>query len=179
MFVQPKFTPDDITRQDCQFDVSHPGRFESCHIATPYMWNRIMQWGESPDYDCYDRLGWEIGAGNESDFENLPLVFRYEVDIQDIANFPELNGIACVFMWQDDSGFIYDHIVELESIPLAITLHYAQMQTVNDLMTAVEYTLAILGIEPQASTMAKVSTDLLFRIREALVFGIIARYQQD
>lgn len=122
MFVSPKFTSDDITRQDCQFDVSHPGRFEGCHIATPYMWNRIMQWGESPDYDCYDRLGWElIGSVAENADDDLPLVFRYDVDIQDVANFPELDGVACVFMWQDDSGFIHDHISKLESSPLAIS----------------------------------------------------------
>lgn len=176
MFVSPKFTSDDITRQDCQFDVSHPGRFEGCHIATPYMWNRIMRWGESPDYDA-ERMIFELD--DDSVYEDLPLVFRYDVNIQDVANFPELDGVDCVFMWQDDSGFIYDHISKLESSPLAITIHYSQAQTARDLMTAVEYTLAILGIEPQASTMAKVSTDLLFRIREAIVFGIIARYRQD
>lgn len=175
MFVSPKFQPDDITHQECIREVSRCGQFEGCHTATPYMWNRVMLWGESPDYNA-ELLIFGEPLEDSAYYEDLPLIFRYDVTLQDIANIPELKGVDYVYMWQDDSGFIHDRIEESNPSPLSISIHYADMQVLNDLQTAIDYTKAIQGIGPKPSE--NISAATMVEVRDSLLRGVVNYYHK-
>jgi hypothetical protein len=99
----------DLSPTDYRWIVDHPGKFESEASYIPYMWDNLLNWGESPDWDLMETMG-----------DNPLDIYRYDVDLVDYLLFPELLGtwfnpgiITTVYLYEDDQGFV--NVYDLKS----------------------------------------------------------------
>lgn len=107
----------DLSPSDYRAIVSRPGKFDQESAYIPYMWDNLLNWGDSPDYEATDKYWDSIGYVDDS--ETLasdycaPYVYRYDCDLIDYLLFPELLGnyynrsvMVSVWLYEDDQGFV-------------------------------------------------------------------------
>jgi len=104
----------DQTVADYEYRVSHPGKFESNPRYVPYMWDKLLEWGDSPN-DAATASFWREAYRVDYDSEilenddiDLPYIYRYDVDLLDYVLFPELaeERIIAVYLYEDNQGFV-------------------------------------------------------------------------
>ena len=74
-------------RSEWEEIVSHPGKFEGCNPWIPYFWEAYLNGCASEDYGR---------------------TLAFDVDETDRTIFPELEGVERVYLWESDSGFVYE-----------------------------------------------------------------------
>lgn len=74
--------------------IKSPGKFEEEPIYAPYFWE-LSQDGGGEDFAEVDEEGNEF------------LQTSFIVEPGDVDEFPELEGIEEVLIWDDDQGFVY------------------------------------------------------------------------
>lgn len=146
----------DLSVSDYQYIVSHPGKFEGESTYVPYMWDRILEWGDIPDDDATSELweswGIELDSEDEFDsFEGLPEVYRFDVDLIEYTLFPELleQGITAVYLYETEQGFVdvfqtayMGHVRDLDPIQTVADIpdDYTLVQDSQDLQAITEST---------------------------------------
>ena len=66
--------------------IRSPGKFEGEPVYVPYFWDAYLE-----------------GFADEDDGE----VLTFRVTAEDRAEFPELDGVTTVRLWETDQGFVY------------------------------------------------------------------------
>ena len=74
-------------REQCEADVSRPGKFEGCAVYVPYFWSFYLE-------GCADRDDGRI--------------LGFDVTAEDRAIFPELKGRRTVRLIERDDGFVIE-----------------------------------------------------------------------
>ena len=72
--------------------VKQPGKFEGEPAYTPYFYDFSME-----------------GDGEDVSKENDSLILRFEIQVEDVEVFPELQEFTHVELIFSDSGFVYGH----------------------------------------------------------------------
>ena len=73
-----------------------PGKFETEMVYVPYFWDMILNGVEDRYYF------------NEN---NVP-VSEFVITEDDIREFPELDGVHIVSLWEDFEGFVWCEVIE-------------------------------------------------------------------
>jgi hypothetical protein len=119
-----RYDPTEYTRSECEYFTRNPGHCQGEPIYIPFMWDRILAWGENPDdqlsseeFEAYcDEFEIDSESLLDSDdpqFWNMFDRYVYTVPMEDRLMFPELEHIDRVILWIDDQGFVHSESVEL------------------------------------------------------------------
>jgi hypothetical protein len=119
--------------EDYQIRVSNLGKFESNPRYVPYMWDNLQLWGDPPDFDATSEAelayAGEFGLDSDdlADASDLPMVWRYDVDLVDYVLFPELidESIRSVYLYESDQGFV--NVWDIKRF------HFDVFQTIEDI----------------------------------------------
>jgi hypothetical protein len=72
--------------------IKTPGKFEAEPLWAPYFWDETFEFGADDEFDDKDGHHVYVSHVNENDRKEFP---------------EELRLIACIYMWEDDQGFVY------------------------------------------------------------------------
>lgn len=79
-----------MDRQQCEEMVKGPGKFEGEPIYAPYFWDLAMMSGE-----------------DDTEWDGDTMISVFDVSDEDLAMFPELNGVKTIRLWEDGNGFVF------------------------------------------------------------------------
>jgi len=71
--------------------IRSPGKFEGECLYVPYFWGIML----------------DGGADDEDEDEGVPIAI-FDVNADDVAQFPELADRETVALWEDDQGFVHE-----------------------------------------------------------------------
>jgi len=68
-----------------------PGKFEACPVYAPYFWHLLLEGSGDTEFDVEGDYG----------------ITWFNIEKEDLAEFPELAEFRRVGVWEDGNGFVY------------------------------------------------------------------------
>jgi hypothetical protein len=197
MFVSPKFESTDLSAEECLNLVNNDSSCQGNPSYVPYIWNRVKTGGFKgtgylPDdtytvqayYEHCQACGvnpclpaFEDGTPDydTSVEEWLPFLrYRYDVTLQDIANFPELRNLAYVIVWENANGYIWSDPYTNDvhpDCPRPISLSDFLSALLDRLSVALEFDLALHKLAPKP--IDGLGTDQMIERRDLRILSAI------
>jgi len=93
--------------------IRSPGKFEAEMLYAPYFYDIMMEGGGEREYPCDEEKCEAYGEdGCEADECPHKPIDIFQVTEEDVAMFPELEGVREVHLEESDQGFVYVTTIE-------------------------------------------------------------------
>lgn len=99
-----------------EYTYTGPGKYEYGPVYVQYMWEKLGEWGEYPDYDKMEELYekdkntylWVNPPTLEEWLDIKYDVYTFPVSRIERRAWPELEDVTKVYMYEDSQGFVHN-----------------------------------------------------------------------